>query len=339
MPRVCVALAIYDPFLNMQFDDQHCFLCGLGLDEGLRSDEHVFPKWLQERYGLWNKTIRLINGTHIPYRQLVIPCCANCNTGPLSALERKIEAAVAQGHKVFSQLDELAVFQWLSKIHYGLVFKELLLKQDRASLASDTILTKEDLEYYRSVHNFLQSVWVPMEFVGFKPWSLFMFRLHPPRSPMLAFNYRDSITSTVVSAELDEIGIIICMQDNGTQRDWFGSYMERHQDRPLVRPQFYELVAMVLYKAGLMNRTPKYVSAYAEGSGPVTVISPSLQGFSTAPIYDEWDSQVYARILAHFWGLPFESVYKDGKVLSLLEDETGKPKYLSPEWEQNLLGF
>src|SRR5687768_8784160 len=65
-----------------------CFLCAKKLTSRNRSDEHVFPKWMQTRFDLTNQEIILLNGTVIPYRQLTIPCCRRCNNTYLARIER-----------------------------------------------------------------------------------------------------------------------------------------------------------------------------------------------------------------------------------------------------------
>ncbi len=71
---------------TQELNDDCCFLCGALMD-GSKSAEHVFPKWLQNRYDLWNQKIELLNGSLMPYRQLTIPCCEKCNNEHLSSLE------------------------------------------------------------------------------------------------------------------------------------------------------------------------------------------------------------------------------------------------------------
>ncbi|GGG07630.1 hypothetical protein GCM10010916_25630 [Paenibacillus abyssi] len=36
----------YDPFKEMTFTYDRCFMCGIFLDDDINTDEHVFPKWL-----------------------------------------------------------------------------------------------------------------------------------------------------------------------------------------------------------------------------------------------------------------------------------------------------
>src|SRR5713226_5139659 len=93
-----------------RFGRSICFLCGRRLSPKNRSDEHVFPKWLQSRFSLWNQTLTLLNGTHIPYRSLTIPCCIECNTLHLSLIEDGISTATLRGHRAVAALDPLTLF-------------------------------------------------------------------------------------------------------------------------------------------------------------------------------------------------------------------------------------
>ena len=71
----------YDPLISRprRFGRSTCFLCSAPLRAKNRSDEHVFPKWLLQRFNLWDLKLSLLNGTDISYKQLTIPCCKTCN--------------------------------------------------------------------------------------------------------------------------------------------------------------------------------------------------------------------------------------------------------------------
>ena len=314
---------LYNPFTSMQFDTSHCFLCGRLLDESTRTDEHVFPKWLQQRYGLWNQRMTLLNRTTIPYKQMTVPCCTSCNKGPLSALEKEFSSAVASGYESFCSIPKIRVFQWLSKIMYGTVFKEMGLRHDRASNSPDTILSPDAVESRKMLHVFLQSVRLDFEW-GVQPWSLFMFKLKRNES-MPRFNYRDHPGTLCCAIQMDDIAVIGTLQDNATQESLFAKYMGKFSGHVLHPMQFAELVIKVFYKASLLTRTPKYVTAVPPGAGHrVLVVSPSLQGFSSAPLYDDWDQATYAQGLSSVWNVPFEDVFRPpNQVLSILEDSDG----------------
>ena len=55
---------LYNPFEAMSFNENKCFLCGCEFsEENPKTEEHVFPKWLQRECNLWNENIDLLNKT------------------------------------------------------------------------------------------------------------------------------------------------------------------------------------------------------------------------------------------------------------------------------------
>lgn len=74
------------------------------------TDEHIFPKWLQNRFQLWNQNLILINRTNIRYRQLKVPCCRFCNNDHLSGIENRIVAALEKGPSAVRELPELDIY-------------------------------------------------------------------------------------------------------------------------------------------------------------------------------------------------------------------------------------
>jgi hypothetical protein len=113
---------IYRPRQERTFANDECFLCGIALDGANRSDEHVIPAWVQREFDLWNQRLVLLNGTDIPYRQLVIPCCRDCNSGPLSDIEQAVQRSWAAGFDAFVQLDRDLLFLWLASCSTGCWF-------------------------------------------------------------------------------------------------------------------------------------------------------------------------------------------------------------------------
>jgi hypothetical protein len=96
----------------------YCFICS----SEAKTDEHVIPKWLQNKYDLWDQRITLPNRTTMPYRQLRIPCCNKCNNEVLSQLEKKVENGKATDQELW---------KWAAKIHFGLLNKDDFLEWDR----------------------------------------------------------------------------------------------------------------------------------------------------------------------------------------------------------------
>ena len=100
---------------DRRFSRAAWFLCGARLPVKRRTEEDVIPKWLQKRFGLMNQELALPNGTTITYRQLRIPCCAQCNNAHLSKIERAVRLAFDQGPEAVAALDESILFLWLAR--------------------------------------------------------------------------------------------------------------------------------------------------------------------------------------------------------------------------------
>ena len=158
-----------------RFGRATCFLCGRRLGSQICTEEHVFPRWLQERFGLWTRRLKLLNETWIPYRQLTIPCCVECNGTHLSALEAEVTRAVSVGPDAVARLAPHVLMLWLSKLMYGLLYKEGLLRRDRRNPCKGPIVGRGVLERFAMLHYFLQGARLRMRFDIRLPASIFVF--------------------------------------------------------------------------------------------------------------------------------------------------------------------
>jgi len=154
-------------------------------------------------------------------------------------------------------LGQKTIFQWLGKIFYGLLYKELFLHFNRADPSTGTITSPELLEEYQLHHYFLQSVRVPMDFETEFPASIIVFETQAPPDSRMQWDFSDEIQSLFIACRLGKVGIIAVLQDGGAQNDLF-NYFEDVLDMPLHPLQFREIVAQIKYKSLLFQRTPKY---------------------------------------------------------------------------------
>lgn len=238
---------IYSPFEDLNFDYDKCFLCGGEPD----SQEHVFPKWLQRKYDLWNQRIYFPNGTSIQYKDLKIPCCKNCNNKSLSQLENKIKEAVNGGYEKFKNLDELTILQWVTKVYYGNLFKKLNLLIDRKNKDLGTMVNKEQIFSYRGLHEFLQSLRKPIEFTGDIPWSIQVFQVH--NDPRLEdYEYIDTIFITGC-IRLADIGIVYSFGDWGYAKLGNSKIVNDFKDLIIHPIQLQEIAARFSYARSQIN--------------------------------------------------------------------------------------
>lgn len=90
----------------LELANAECFLCADPIIDGHYTQEHVIPAWAQRRHNLWNQRLVLLNATDIPYRQLTVPCCDDCNRNHLRPIEDSLSQTVEHGHKAVRAIPE-----------------------------------------------------------------------------------------------------------------------------------------------------------------------------------------------------------------------------------------
>lgn len=178
------------------YDLSRCFICG----REASTVEHVIPKWLQNRFNLWNLRLGLPNGTSIPYRQVTVPACGKCNNEVYGALEDRVRS---------NNATESDVWKWANKIHYALGHKDKILFWDRKNPSyriGDVIRRDDPLE--RSRH-FLHCV--SGDFVTDPdPFgSVFKFEFVRPQR----FMFAHMIASSSLTVSLGKVGYIVFVED------------------------------------------------------------------------------------------------------------------------------
>lgn len=307
------------------FDPDTCFLCATSLTEVETSSEHVIPRWAQKRYDLWNQEFVLLNRTTIPYRQLTVPCCADCNKYQLQPIETSISQAVLQGPEAVRKLGDNILFLWLGKIFYGLLYRELFLLLDIKEKNEDTIASPDMVAAYETLLFFLQQARGKVQIVDFCPGSIFVFETQKPKPMGLQWDFCDSTDTMFIAIRMGNVGIIGVLGDGGAQMQYASAY-KNIMDLQLHPIQFRELCAHFAYRATLATRTPKYIIVQ---DIPHKVIQMPLGGLSSKPFFEDWELPVYSKFLSYYTGCPQEHCFDPpNKVLTFLYDELGRPNYL-----------
>lgn len=312
-------MKLYAAIDNHDFSEDICFLCGATLTPENRSSEHVFPKWVQGKYDLWNQRITLLNGTSIPYRQLMIPCCSVCNNNVLSQVEDRVQLAVEQGYAAVAKLDTHTLFLWLGKIFFGMLYRELFLPIDRSAPDSVAIVSPDDMAAFQMHHYFLQSCRVQMEFECFDaeyPWTIYIFQMQELAEQRANWDFHDDINCRTVFVRMGNIGMLAAFDAGAISVD-AGNAFSRYSEYSLHPLQFEELGAAFFYKASLFDRTPKFVVTETDGLCKVMVMP--VAGLSRKPVFKEWNPNSYAKVLSIFTGASIEQILPEpGKVMTWL---------------------
>jgi len=315
---------LFRAVINHDFAENTCFLCGclIGSDNG--TNEHVFPKWLLQRFNLWNSTIHLLNGTRIPYRQLVIPCCNRCNNEHLSSIEAEVEENFAIGASALQKMDRERLMLWTTKIFYGLVYRELFLTLDRKKAELGNIISAEDMEQFQLIHYILQAARIPFQFNSLEcdiPCTLFVFEVKDPGNPLVRFDYKDDFINRTLYLRMGHVGVLAAF-DMGAQNYEGELFFPKYQGKPLHPVQFEELGAYLFMKARKLNRTPKVM--FVESPDGVQFDVLPIAGLSMTPVFDDIKPEEMAEAKMFFLGYPKESVMSsEGLVATWLHREDG----------------
>ena len=287
---------IYSPFTAFNFSNRKCFLTG----QPLSTEEEkiqVFPQWLMSRYNLEDQPFKMLDESMATYKDLKIPCAAHVNETFLEPLEAEIADALNIGYEAVKDLDELKLFQWAGKLLYGIIFNEIQsgIKLQHAQ-GEEFNISQSVIHKFSNLHLMLQSLNLPVSFDEFKPWSIFLFKVdNNPEE----FGYRDEINTLTFSLRIKDFGLIICLQDNGANRDYHQAVVEKIEQEVLHPIQFEEFSGRVFYSAYLFNRLPEY-NVMPVGDDIFLDAMP-LRGMSTKPLFDHWVNKIYGQVLESFW--------------------------------------
>jgi hypothetical protein len=307
VPRQTKRRSLIPSLRIRKYSGEHCFYCGAKLRA--RTEEHVFPLWLQKRFQLQHQTITLLNRTTIKYSRLKVPCCRKCNNEHLSGLETRVKRCLRMPPSKLTRRQQTDLFTWACKILLGILYKERLLPHDRREPNKGPILPENLHDAYEMTHLIIQNTRTPIDFSaeGKKrlPGSVFIFKLKSPKELKMQFDFRDNVLNLAVFLRLGDRGII-AVADGGALDIEVGDLFRKDGKARLHPIQFTELGAIAFYKASLLNRTPKYL--IFEIRKRLQILQMPLAGMSGKPVFDQWIQSKYAEHLVAFTGYPLDVI-------------------------------
>jgi hypothetical protein len=287
-----------DESLRQPPDPNACFLCGAPVtSEEDRTREHVFPTWMQNYFKLWDQMLTLKNGSAIPYRQLTIPCCADCNGRVLNPLESEISTAFRRGPDAVRQVHRERLFLWLAKFLYGVLFRELSLLADRSASTLGTITTPEMLKEFGIHRLLLRRLLGEVQWSTF-PASIFIYEALEGDDPRLNFDYFDVLNQPFLTMRCGRTFVVVFLQDFGAVAaagvdDWqLPTAARQIRLHPL---QCTELTAMYITVL-LDHHPPRLLIAETDYGWHVLAIDRG-DALDVDAVFDDWDP------LMHEWAL------------------------------------
>ncbi|MFT7236231.1 MAG: hypothetical protein ACI93L_000298 [Cyclobacteriaceae bacterium] len=314
-----MANRLYNPFQKNDFSPQICFLTG----ENLQSEEEqifVFPEWIMDRYSLRDKTFKMLEGGNVKYKDMKIPCSKSVSEHAIKPLDEEIEKAFTAGYEAVKKVPEERLFLWMAKLIYGVLYHDISIEQRKATIAGkEFVLSLFLQERFGKLHSMLQSLVSPIEFKGTKFWSIEVFKIKISKD---VFNYKDETTNLNVSLGMNDFGIVACMQDNGAVSANQQNMIDKFSNKTLHPIQFEEFCARFIYANYLLNRNAEYTLRSNEEK--VIIESAPLTSKSNKSLFDPWDEDMFAQVLAVYWkpwGITKEEIIRLGNSpISYLEN-------------------
>jgi hypothetical protein len=321
---------VYWRYRDMAVDHDHCFLCGSLLSADTRTEEHVFPRWLQRRFNLWDERLTLMNRTTIRYRGLTIPCCRSCNTQWLSRVETEVSAAFESGYAAVRKLDPTLLCLWMWKLYYGIHFKEVALPVERRDEASRPIVSADYLGRFAEIHHVLQALRNTVRF-RYVPGSLFVYEAQVPDRPEHQFDYRDAPLRPFLAVRAADTVVIAAFDWEAMANLVHAPRLEAAAALPLHPFQFTELAAFSAYVAAKFTRRFGYL-VRPEGDHDFVepVIFVSDEHPADAPSFTPIDTEEWGRWFAASLGRDLAEVYRpeDDATWTTLLRADGSPNFM-----------
>lgn len=288
--------SLYNPFLNFDFNNKNCFLCG----QTLQADDLFFPiipNWLLKQAGLTGEEqIKFLDESIRTYKSLTIPVNKSIFDDVINPLEEKIENAFSDGYKTVSELDETTLFNWVGKFLYGFIYIEMHAALRTQMTANGLNMSQSLMLKFANLNQMLQNLTEDIVFENFKPWSITVVELEDKETP---FSFRDEINTLTFSLKFKDFGLVACLQDNGTNNKYHQEILDEIKGKALSAQQFEELCARFYYSAYLFNRLPEYNIMPVNGT--IYIEAMPLKGTLNKPLFDAWQHKTYGQVLENFW--------------------------------------
>ena len=315
-----MSLSRFNPFQDLIFDDQFCFLTGDLTTEKMA----VFPEWLMEHFKFGGDRIEMMDKSKsYTYADLQLPCTPRVKKA-FEELEEKVQAAYQKGFEGMAELDEQIIFLWTGRMVYGMLYYEMQYESNRKlRLREHFNLSATLRERFGNFHLMMQSMVEPITFVGQKPWSIAVF---PLKYSADIFSYRDDTINLLFQFGVNGFGFIACLQDNGIIKEKHQDLLNKMEGHVLHPIQFEELYASFHYSDYILQYKAEYKIENTDLGISIEAIS--ITAKENRPIFGLWDNEIFAQLLTNYWsvyGIQREDIIQFQKpFLSFLENPYSK---------------
>lgn len=245
----------------------NCFICGAAKGTVVFDDEHIFPKWILRKYGIFNVKLQLPNSSGMPYSQHIIPCCEKCNKLMSATFENDIKLAVDKGYDAFKTLvaerGEFFIFQWMALIFLKNYLKDMHLNFHRDKrLKQFKIGELHDYRLLLHIHAIARSFYTGALIGPGVLGSLYITKATRVERAS-NFNYGDFFSAGSVYIQLGEVAIVCVFDDGGFVKKALQPLLDKI-DAPISGNQLDEIFVRFSLKASQLNNHPRFSSAITD---------------------------------------------------------------------------
>ena len=210
-----------------------CFICGASPSDVPFNNEHVIPEWILRRFGLFDRSLTLPNGTSMRYDRYTVPCCVACNGLMGRVIEQPIGALTEGGYDAVNAWREqhgiLNLYVWIGLLFLKTHLKDRTLRvyldarKGHARIAEELQYDWGGLHYLHTlVRCFATGTGIHTDALG----SFFIVKVRGDASGQV-FDYGDLYHSQSVMLRLGDVAFIACFNDGGNA----GLFLKQKLDR------------------------------------------------------------------------------------------------------------
>jgi hypothetical protein len=259
-----------------------CVVC----NENQTTEEHIIPKWLQRKHGLWQQQLNRPNGTSMDYGKLKVSLCEVCNSNHFSKLENLI-SALDWSKTASAPETSLALQLWVTKIYYFLqLFEQSKTVHDPVH-GNRSLVSSEDIFNAHLLQIILKQVGSPtlLEQPLKDPASLWIFECSEDWDPS-EFMYASSSGQNIICLKISSKVLFAIVGDWGQYKmagalGWIDSSVDSLM--------FYEIFILLQYLVEKNGISTSFgFTSQADGQDPKLIPIPIPANDLNICVYDDY---------------------------------------------------
>jgi hypothetical protein len=252
-----------DRFIADIVEGDCCFICGRSPNQTTFNNEHILPKWILNKYNLFNRRIGLPNYSLYRYDRYIIPCCMDCNALMNTKIERPIKKIIGKGYteiiKYIENNGPWLFFVWLSLIYLKTHLKDKLLKQDIKSEVNSSIISDPyDWVSFHHIHCIARSFYTNPIISNDVLGSLIILPSKVSKD-YESYDYRDLYLAKSLFIRLGEITFIAALNDSCSSLSYVSKFVKKI-DGYISPLQARELLARLAFANIILKNRPEFYS-------------------------------------------------------------------------------